>query len=397
MILLMIRALLPDDLLEAVEPRQLGEYARSTGWRLIVDSSLRPGIAVYDSPDEDLAQVLVPLKTTFVDYARRIADAVHVLAEKEYRPELDVLYDLLRVDADVVRFRIVSTEVVRGELPLEEAVDLLAGARQALLSAACSVVAPSTYHRRLSRGQAEQMIATCRLGQTERGSFTVAIVCPLYSVAAGESSSGDAGPFPRRVTRLLIKSAARIVRSIESDAVSSLFDSSESDEEPVVSSNLCDALLRMRPPQERSSLMVSCAWTPSVPLRAQDSIPREVTFRQEHFPVLETIYQRLKPAEEPKSDLFVGYVDAMKGEPGDDSRVQGEVTLQLLREGAPLYARVDLGADEYRVANEAHMTGGMVAVRGILHRGRRVHRITDIESFHRIEGEAGPRRSGGRT
>ena len=296
MIFLMIRALLPDDLLDAVEPRQLVEYAKSTGWRLIVDSGLRPGIALYDSPDESLAQILVPLKTTFVDYGRRIADAVHVLAEKERRPELDVLYDLLRVDADVVRFRIVSTEVARGELPLEEALDLLVGARQALLSAACSVISPSTHHHRLSRGQAEQMIASCRLGQTERGSFTVAIVCPLGSVAASEASSCEDDPFPRKVTRLLMRSAARIVRSIESDAASSLFGAPESDEEPVVSSNLCDALLRMRPPQEKTALTVSCTWTPSVPLPAQGLMPREVTFQQEHFLVLETICQRHRPA-----------------------------------------------------------------------------------------------------
>ena len=53
---------------------------------------------------------------------------------------------------------------------------------------------------------------------------------------------------------------------------------------------------------------------------------------------------------------------------GDAGEMQGEVTLLLLYEGETVRAKVDLHPQEYRTANEAHMTGGAVSVRGSLHR-----------------------------
>jgi hypothetical protein len=54
-------------------------------------------------------------------------------------------------------------------------------------------------------------------------------------------------------------------------------------------------------------------------------------------------------------------------------------------EGDAFNARVSLTADQYQMADEAHMQGhGYVWVRGILRRGSRVGRIERIEEFDRI-------------
>jgi hypothetical protein len=82
--------------------------------------------------------------------------------------------------------------------------------------------------------------------------------------------------------------------------------------------------------------------------------------------------------------MFAGYVAALNGEMGPNGLMQGEVMLLLLHEETPARVRVDLSAEDYRVANQAHMSGGVVAVRGILHRGRRVHRLSDVSNFQRL-------------
>ena len=370
---------LPEDLLQAVNPQDLRSYALAKGWKL--SGKVDGRFSVLSHPCSDLDQVLIPLNVYAPDYGRRIGDAVQVLAEREGRPALELLNDILQADADILRFRILSPETVRGTLPLEEAVDLLQGARQALLAAACSVIAPGRrHHPRLSRAEAEEMLQSCRMAQTERGSFTVAIACP---VRAGESSEGanSEEPFVRRATRVVMESAQRLASAIESDDL----DSVERDA-PVLTSNFCEALLRMQPPQERSSLILSCTWAPGLPLSSRDAALGEVAFQHEYFPMIERILQKLQPAAEPSPDLFVGYVAALNGEMGLEGRVQGEVTLLLLHEDSPLRARIDLSPDQYRTANDAHMTGGVVAIRGVLHRGRRVHRLTDVTSFRRVEG-----------
>ena len=128
-------------------------------------------------------------------------------------------------------------------------------------------------------------------------------------------------------------------------------------------------------------MTISCTWATGVTLAGPEDVPRAVTFRKEHFPVIESIFKRLQPTGEPEHDLFVGYVDTLNGFMGDSGEMQGEVTLQLLHEGESIRAKVDLSPADYRTANEAHMAGGAVSVRGVLHLGRRLHRLRDVTGF----------------
>jgi hypothetical protein len=369
---------LPEDLLQAVEPQNLRSYVVATGWTRA--GSLDGRFALFSHSCDDLAQVLVPLNTFAPDYGRRIGDAVLAVAEMEKRSVQEILRDLLQADSDVLRFRVVSPETAQGTMPLEEAIDLLGGAKKALLAAACSVVAPyRRHHPRLSRTEAQEMLEACRMGQTERGSFAVTVACPVQAVE--DDSSSEEIPFVRKATQVVMTSAQRLFESIEKG------DLEEVERAPVggasVTSNFCEALLTMQPPQDRSYLAISCSWAPGHPMTSSQ-VPREVTFRSEHFPALEKIYRKLQPAEEPQPDLFAGYVATLNGEMGSDGRMHGEVTLLLLHEETPVRVRVELSADAYSVANEAHMEGGIVTVRGILHRGRRVHRLNEVSGFQRI-------------
>jgi len=370
---------LPEDLLSSVSSQDVRSYARATGWERAQGG---PGhIAVFRHPDSQLDQVIVPLDSSAPDYARRIAEAVATLSAWEKRSAQEVLNDLLQTDSDVLRFRIASLEATRGTLPLEEVIDLLAGSKRALLAAACSVLIPRRHHPRLSRGEAEQLLEACRFGQTERGSFAVAISCPIAAVDAPLSTQ-DSVPFVRETTQLLMSSAERILNAILRDDEESIFDPKSAG--PTISSNFCQALLQMQPPQEQSSLTISCTWASALPPAVSGNTPPFVTFRKEHFPVIERIGKRLQPAGEPEHDLFVGYVDALNGFMGDAGEMQGEVTLLVLYEGETVRAKVDLGPQDYRMANEAHMTGGAVSVRGSLHLGRRIHRLRDINGFSRV-------------
>jgi hypothetical protein len=370
---------LPEDLLSSVSSQDVRAYSLATGWKR-VDGG--PGhLAVFRHPCSNLDQVIVPLDSSAPDYARRIAEAVEALATREDRPPQEVLNDLLQTASDVLRFRVTSLEATRGTLPLEEVVDLLRGAKQALLAAACSVLVPQRHHPRLSRAEAEQLLAACRFGQTERGSFAVAIACPIDAVDTPLPRQNPA-PFARETTQLLMRSAERILNSIQRDDEAAALQSNNSD--PLISSNFCQALLEMQPPQDQSSLTISCTWAPILALPASAGTVRSVTFRNEHFPAIERIGKRLLPVGEPEHDLFVGYVDALNGFMGDTGEMQGEVTLLLLHESEPIRAKVDLGPRDYRTAAEAHMSGSAVSVRGSLHLGRRIHRLRDIGGFSRV-------------
>lgn len=75
----------------------------------------------------------------------------------------------------------------------------------------------------------------------------------------------------------------------------------------------------------------------------------------------------------------------LNGQPGDDGRMQGETTLALLHDEEILKARADLNPEDYQKAVDAHRKAQPVKIWGVLHLGRRIHRVTDISGFSALQ------------
>jgi hypothetical protein len=377
----MMDSSLPMGIVERITPQDARSYALAKGWQR--SKGIRDDIAIFRSPEPgSRKQLIVPMDPSYDDYGSRMAEVVEKLAAVEGRPVQEVLNDLLAPSADVLRYRVVSPATDRGSLPLGEAVRLLEGVKMSLLSAAHSVLSPQRHHPRMSRSEAVQLVDACSLGQTERGSFTVAITCPLHAVELYGSLFDREQPFTRRATSLLMRSAVRLVKAIEADEVGTVLD--EQAGEPMLSANLCDALLHMQPAHERSSLALSATWASTLPPDPAAEPPRQVRLRHEYFPIIEEVYRTLRAASEPREALFVGMVDTLNGNVGDGGRVRGEVVVSLLHDEEAMKARLELDADDYETALEAHRAGDAVKLTGVLHRGRRLHRITAVRGFARI-------------
>lgn len=389
---------LPENLVGQIKSPDARGYATASGWKRL--AGVNGKAAIYAHPSSDLDQLIIPLDSGASDYGRRMAEVVANLAEKEGRSAAEILNDLLLPPADVLRFRLVEPESEAGSLPLEQGIDLLQGAKRALLSAACSVIQPQTFHPRLSRTEAEQLVAASRLGQTERGSFTITVACPLDAVgpprpAAAlplfpalsapevtpvETSSAPSAPlFTRAVTSLLMRSVARIAAAIDADDLVPLTTAGGVD--PPLSANLCDALLLMHPTGERSRLSLSATWSRALPRPDPKGHPSEVHLRRDYFPAIESLAKTLRPAREPKPSYLVGLVDALFGDPDEDGKVSGDVQLMIFNQEEAIRARATLDSHDYHQAWEAHGVGGYVSLSGILVLGSRVHRIEQVRNF----------------
>lgn len=366
---------LPKEILQLIKPQQVRGYALAKGWQRV--PGVNGEIALFNRPGGGWEQLIVPMNETLDDYARRLREVVENLAELESRPAAEVLNDLIAPDADILRYRVASPVTGRGSIPLLEGLRLLDGAKRSILASACTVVNPLPHHPRMSRTEAQQLLNACHLGQSERGSYGVSILCPLQAV---EQSSGSV-PFARRTVSNLMRSLFRMVAAIEADLVPDLFKPLEN--EPVLSANLCEALLMMQPGKEDSFLDIHVSWATT--LQPQVARPIGVRFKHEYFPIIEGISKRLRPAQAPAASLFVGNVDNLSGEPGADGRMQGEATLAVMYEEQMQMVRVDLPPDAWLTAHQALGTHGIVKFRGVLHRGTRTHRVTGISEFARVE------------
>ena len=303
---------------------------------------------------------MIPLDENTSDYDARMEEAAGAIAHWEKRPVLEVANDLLYAASDMLRFRVASATVEGGSLPLEDGLRLLEGVRTAILAAAHSVLSPARYHKRMSKGEAEEFVSACRMGQTERGSFVATVACPLRAIDNDQlfiDTTDD--PFARKTTTLLMRSAAELVSAIETDKVREMVQRNKQD--PMVSANLCDAIVRMKPSIDGSELTIGATWSMLRPAPTGQTVPRTVRIQHSYFPVIEDVYRELRPGARAEPDTFLGYVDTLDGESGPGGKMQGEVTLRVLVDGEKVIrAKTTLDATQHELAIEAYRTQDIV-------------------------------------
>lgn len=374
---------LPKEMLRRVSPNDARAYARSRGWEKV--PNVKGNYTVFRLSPEKLDQIIVPADNRIDDYADRVQDMVYRLAEVEDRLPIQVLSDVLNHDADIFRCRVINPQTELGSLSLNDATSMLDGIRRSLLSAAHSVIHPQTYHPRLSRREATQLIQACRFQQTERGSFVVAVSCPLRAVDFPQHTLfGESDSFTRSTTRYLQRSLSQLSHSIQEDSLEEIVEPNSGS--PIVSANLCDALLRLRPESEESELELSVSWAASSSPESRPHESEPIRFTADDFLVVEDIYLRLAPDPQPHSDMFLGVVDELRGSTNSSDQREGDVVLSLYLQHEIIRARVELSPDWYEVANRSHMENLPVVVRGSLRRGRKLSRLTNLKLFKLLEG-----------
>ncbi|MFV8750261.1 hypothetical protein ACNOYE_06895 [Nannocystaceae bacterium ST9] len=345
------------------------QYAESRGWLPIPLEAAR--FWLFRHPEQTLQQIQIPMDEDDVGFVDAMRDIVQTLSELERRPEDEIVGDLQWPDADILRVRVVSRDSEAGQLSLTGDVELREGIRRALLASACSVITPARFHPRLSRNEADSLLAACRAGQTERGSYVVKVICPLDAV---RDVADQTLPFTRKVTTHLMTSTARLIDDIEHDRL----DEYEAPDKQTLSWNLCDALLRMRPERDAGHIDILAHW--AADRRFPPEAPARVSIKAEYFSAIETIAGVLRPsASVPKEEQLVGTVEQLAGVVGEDGRRAGEVQFTVFKDGESVRTKAMLDVDQYEVAMRAHQEGNaLVVLHGILYRGSRISWVKPV-------------------
>jgi hypothetical protein len=370
-------------LAKEILPTEARNYAKVHGWVPVTAAKGR--IWVFRHSVQKLRQLVIPKDQDDDAYSEAIVEVLQRIAADEKRSPISVASDLLMPNSDIVRFRVAGDDILAGNLSLEDGASLIEGAKRAILSSACSVVNKTTHHPRMSRSEAGEMLRACKFGQTEYGSFVAKIACPLNAVETNASLLDSTMPFARHATTLLLSACHKIVEGIENDTVQTLIEKDSSN--PIITSNLCDALLRMQGLREKGSLGIDITWAsnPNIP---PPDIPRSVVFKAEYFRTVDEIQKALRPKKENEdAQTLLGTVETLNGDVGEDDRRSGEVMLALLLEDEEVVrVRAVLGPDEYARAVEVHEKGrAYVMVKGVLQRGTRVGYLKTVESFHLVD------------
>jgi hypothetical protein len=336
---------------EALRPLEVVSYLRATGWTQQQDQpdkysvwSRGGGVAAYE--------IVVPL-TRWRDYALRMSEVLATLEAVERRSQLEILTDLSLSNADVIRIRTDLQDSGDGTIPLDEAVTLVERTRDALLAAACSAIEPRAYFPSRKFGPALDYVKGVKMGQTERGSYTVTVISKVAPVLrqAEMSTAEIEEPYERRVVTMLGGGIAKIRTAADVAASTGSLESFKEGLDVGVSANLCDALVGMSGEARLvRGLDFSFSWSRTRP-QTQKQIPTHVSISPDSLPVIQEAGRVLRETS-PREDFELqGIVVKLDRPIGAQT---GLVTVLGFVEDKPHAIKMELGAEDYRQVILAH-------------------------------------------
>ena len=362
--------------LGAISPAALSAYARSEGWKKTEEFGEHSDVYVADG----LPELIIPRARMLGDYSAVVSRIIGIFAEVAEADDLALYRDLVTADRDVIRFR--AAEGEDGTVPVNRGIDLVEGARNTVLAAACSLREARPLYRAGANREASDYLERVRLGQTEQGSFTVTLLTPIIPPPTQLALDSDWGaeddPLERRVTTRLAE-ALEAVRKATEDANAGAGDAFLDTVASGVSANLCEALVQLIQPF--SDMDISTVWARTRPAQRRREVVR---FSQGDAPILREAGRSFR-SREPRLDIeLFGFVQRLKRE---ESETDGTITLRASIEGKSQSVTAVLSQHDYERAVHAHGAREPVIAVGDLERiGQRWHlqspRIKEV-----IEGD----------
>ena len=339
-----------------VSPAALSAYARTEGWARVEPYGDHSDVYA----GEGLPEIILPQTKQLGDYHSVVARLVDIFARVAEIDELTLYHDLVTADRDKVRVRVAEGD---GTVDINDGASLVAGAREMLLAAACSLHNPRPLYRTGSNRDANDYLKQMRLGQTEQGSFVVTLLSPVVpppvQAALIPDPESDDAPMARRVTRRLglALDATREATVKTTGGDTKAFSKAV----PLgASANLCEALVQMVEPF--ATLDVSMTWARTRPMSPARQV---VGFANDDVSILREVARSFRSREPQHDVLLFGSVRQLKR---DDSEDDGTVTIRASVDGKIQSVMAVLTQPDYDRAIQAHKEKAPVILEGDLDR-----------------------------
>ncbi|MBZ0116163.1 MAG: hypothetical protein K8H88_04195 [Sandaracinaceae bacterium] len=362
------------DAAKALKPVLVQEYLRSRGWKVLEDLSERTGIVVYERGGFEAE---VPKRSDYADFARRMTEALEVIADSEKTSVLALVDDLGQPAGDGLAIRLAEGRAASGTLPLADSLRVREATKNMLLAAAHSALSPQAFFPRMSKADAVDLVASVREAPPLRGSFVSRFIVPTEP-AIGEQMQLEE-PFGRRVVRLLMHALDEVHKVRALGAYEELL----SKEKLGVSANLLSALAAFEPALGGGTLDISVSWSRNRPA-PKDAVSR-ACFPEESLSGLQAVAETMRARATTKGFEVTGYVTRLDRPPSTDA--DGDVVIVPTEASAELQrVHVHLDAASYQDAIAAHREGREVRVLGTLGKTGRRWTLSDASGFEILTG-----------
>jgi hypothetical protein len=167
--------------LQSISPSEVERYISN-----MIDFELGyqdDDVIIYYKKDSKYDQITIPRKQEFKDYIISLSDTIKDIAHYQKRSVKQIINILgLKRPVDILRYKMEGSSAEDGTLSLEEGAKLYSGAIKTILASASYTDKPGKkYYSKTNYPSTRELISLCRIGQTELGSYSVPLYCPIYT------------------------------------------------------------------------------------------------------------------------------------------------------------------------------------------------------------------------
>lgn len=377
-----MKAVISDlDVLRSLKPLELAQYLRSKGWHQESDLGAKATLWVHVG---DADEIILPRHRGFADFDLRMAEMLKTLAKNEERSQLDILRDLQAASVDLIRLRASARDAADGSLAIDDAVTLVESSRDLMLAAACAAIDKRPYFATRKAQQANDYLDKVRIGQTERGSFVLAILSPVSPALKSDQEPlfpfESSEPYARVVTQTLARSLAAVSAAAEMAAAQGDMKPFEDAVQWGVSANLCEAIVKIVAVSGDTGVDVSIAWSPS--RTVSGDMPSRVKLQSDAMGLIDEAARHFRATSAIDDFEVQGAVIRLDRSEGAQS---GCITIAGFIDSQARKVRIELSGSEYSKAIAAHEREAIVACTGELTRSGRTYRLENPRQFRVME------------
>ena len=340
--------------LHAVTPQMLSIFARWLGWTR--GEAYRKVSYIYTGPQ--LPEIIIPRKREIGDYASVVAELIEIFAGVAGQDQLTLYSELVSADCDKIRIRAVDQED-DSSLSLEAGADVMEGALNIVLAAACSIGKSRPVYRPRANKEATEYLKRMRLGHTSRGSYVITLLGPPYKAQSQSTLYPDTvspyDPMGRKVTKRLNQALQAVREAIDATRIQQQ-NAFRASVDKGVSANLCEALATLT--DRLAQLTITVAWAPTFPLDVRQSTVR---FTPSDRPFLKEAGGEFRRRDVLASGVVSGYVRELKREKDID---EGTVTLRTPIDDTERSITAILQESDYERAGAAHLNKEQITIKG---------------------------------
>jgi hypothetical protein len=343
------------DYIRLLDPVVLAKYLSKMGWVKVDVNSV--DFDQFLSPNQ-IGAIIVPYNSSFVDYEDVLSSALKQTAICNEISLPALLNKLLSPPSDILKWRIDNKQTSNGLLPFESVSDIFESIKSLIGTSAKDVLSPELYHKKVFTRDITDFLASCRLGQTERGSYIFNVLCPLGDTQLELYED----PLSRRVNINILNTINQIQSDILTNNKNRVEDSVG---EGCYSVNFLESIIAINEATIESGIEIKVDWCND--LYVSPEMPNVVVIDPVTIDDIGDIVERLKPVEETKEQRFFGKISSIEAHPNIDSRESVKIKIATIDENEKkINVNIDLDYSYFSEVDRAFENGLTVNVKGTL-------------------------------